>query len=91
MVKLQESNGQFFITIPKEYVQRMKWKKGDVLIININERKNIELENMKKAGGKQMSEVDIKACLAEAFVNVLTDEKTKAISITVNGKEVKIK
>ena len=37
MVKIQERNGQFFITIPREYVQKMKWKKGDVLIINAEE------------------------------------------------------
>ena len=49
MVKLQQSkDGQFFLTIPREYARKKKWKKGQELILNFNERGNIELLEMVK-------------------------------------------
>ena len=33
MVKIQEQNGQFFVTLPKEIVKFKNWKKGQNLLI----------------------------------------------------------
>ena len=39
MVKLQhDANGQFKITLPKQIVLAKKWKKGEVLHFELNER-----------------------------------------------------
>ena len=44
MVKIQmNKTGQFWITLPKEYIMQTKWHKGDVLTISFNERGNLEL------------------------------------------------
>jgi len=47
MVKLQENKGQFFVTIPREYIMKKKWEKGQVLIISFNERGNVEISDLK--------------------------------------------
>ena len=43
MVKLQESKNRFFVSIPKEYIKKKKWVKGEELLVSFNERGNIEL------------------------------------------------
>lgn len=43
MVKLQENNGRFSLTIPNEIVEKKKWTKGKKLIVSFNERGNIEI------------------------------------------------
>lgn len=48
MVKLQETNGQYFITIPKEYVENKGWKKGESLIIGFNQDGDIVIKEVKK-------------------------------------------
>ena len=47
MVKLQYNNKQYFITIPKEYVEQAGLEKGSVLTVSFNERGNIELKKVK--------------------------------------------
>lgn len=47
MVKLQESKGRFSITIPREYIKKKGWKKGEKLILSFNERGNIEVMDTK--------------------------------------------
>ena len=42
MVKLQyDSNKQYKITLPKQIVLAKKWKKGDKLIFEIDDRGNL--------------------------------------------------
>ena len=48
MVKLQESDGRFFITIPKEYVKEKGWKKGQVIVIGFDVNGNLILKDIKK-------------------------------------------
>jgi antitoxin component of MazEF toxin-antitoxin module len=48
MVKLQESGGQFTLTIPMEYVLQAKWKKGDSVTVSFNERGNLELAKVRR-------------------------------------------
>jgi hypothetical protein len=48
MAKLQYNNGQYTITISKEYVQQAGWVKGDVLTQSFNERGNLELKKVKQ-------------------------------------------
>jgi hypothetical protein len=48
MVRLQESKGQFLITIPQEFIRKKKWQKGKELILSFNERGNIELVEVDK-------------------------------------------
>lgn len=43
MPRLQESKGKFTIVVPKEFVERKGWKKGQVLIFAFNENGNIIL------------------------------------------------
>ena len=43
MVKLQETKGRYFITVPSELVKQKGWKKGQNLLFLFNERGNIEL------------------------------------------------
>lgn len=43
MPKLQETNGRFFITLPKDMVDKKGWKKGQNLFFVFNERGNIEV------------------------------------------------
>ena len=47
MVKLQENNNQFFVTIPIEIVMKKKWKKGERLIVSFNEHGNVEISDLK--------------------------------------------
>lgn len=47
MVKLQEANNRFFLSIPKEYIKKKKWKKGEELLVSFNERGNIEITDTK--------------------------------------------
>ena len=48
MAKLQEYKGQFTISIPQEYIDQAKWKKGDMITISFNERGNLEIAKVKK-------------------------------------------
>lgn len=43
MPKLQESNNRYFITVPKDLVERKQWTKGQAIYFIFNERGNIEL------------------------------------------------
>jgi len=36
-MKLQEWKNRYFITIPKEYVLLKKWKKGQLLVVTVNQ------------------------------------------------------
>jgi hypothetical protein len=45
MPKLQELNNRFFITLPKELVNKKAWKKGQDLFLVFNERGNIEISD----------------------------------------------
>ena len=47
MVKLQETMGQFSITLPKNKVLRKGWKKGQELDIELNEKGNQEIVELK--------------------------------------------
>lgn len=38
MVKLQERNGQYTLSIPKEKVMQVGWKKGDTLAVDFDRR-----------------------------------------------------
>lgn len=51
MVKLQETKGRFFITVPAELVAQKGWKKGQNVLMLFNERGNIELTDTLKKGG----------------------------------------
>jgi antitoxin component of MazEF toxin-antitoxin module len=51
MVKIQEYKNQYFVTIPKDYVEQAKWSKGDSLTVSFNERGNIELKKVEKKKG----------------------------------------
>ena len=46
MVKLQEYNRQFSVTIPKNIVKKIGWEKGTDIYININEKGKLELEKL---------------------------------------------
>ena len=41
MVKIQESGGQYRITIPKELLDLLRWKKGEEIVIAKYPEKNI--------------------------------------------------
>lgn len=42
MVKLQhDANGQFKITLPKQIVLAKKWKKGEVLCFELDDKSNL--------------------------------------------------
>jgi len=43
MPKLQQSKDRYFITLPKELVEKKNWKKSQSLILIFNERGNIEI------------------------------------------------
>ena len=47
MVRLQESKGRYFVTIPKEIIAKKKWKKGIMLVVSFNERGNVEIMDTK--------------------------------------------
>ncbi len=49
MVKLQfDNNKQYKITLPKAIVEALKWKKGDDVIITINNKGEIVLKVKKQ-------------------------------------------
>lgn len=48
MVKLQYTNGQHTVTIPREYVMQAGLQKGDVLTVSFNERGNLEFKKVKQ-------------------------------------------
>jgi antitoxin component of MazEF toxin-antitoxin module len=48
MAKLQSCKNQFTITIPKIFIEMLKWKKGDEIFVSVNEMDNIVLSNMDK-------------------------------------------
>lgn len=48
MVKLQEVNGRYFLTIPKEYVAEKGWVKGQVIVIGYDQNGNLILKDVKK-------------------------------------------
>ena len=48
MVKIQYANNRYFITLPKELVERKGWKKGESLFFIFNERGNIEIMGAEK-------------------------------------------
>ena len=47
MVKLQESDGRYFITIPKEYVLDKGWKKSQDLLLGFDADGNIIIKASK--------------------------------------------
>ncbi len=51
MVKLQEKNGQYSITIPKEYVRDKGWKKGEELILGFDSNGNILIKGVRQKQG----------------------------------------
>ena len=49
MVKLQETKGRYFLSIPKDLIDQKEWRKGQALFLVFNERGNIEItDNVKK-------------------------------------------
>lgn len=48
MVKLQHYKKQFKVSIPREYIEKVRWKKGDVLTITFNGEGDLVLS---KVGG----------------------------------------
>ena len=46
MTKLQEHNGQYFISLPKLIVKRKKWQKGQELICLFDQDGNIVLQEI---------------------------------------------
>jgi len=48
MVKIQESNGRFWITIPKTKMKIKKWKKGQELDISFDKDGNLVLREVEK-------------------------------------------
>jgi len=48
MVKLQESKGRYFLSIPRTLVKQKNWKKGQDLFLVFNERGNIEITDQIK-------------------------------------------
>jgi hypothetical protein len=51
MVKLQENGGQFFITIPREYVLEKGWKKHQDICIGFDAQGNLVLKAVKEKKG----------------------------------------
>lgn len=47
-MKLQNNNGQFRITLPKDIVKSKKWKQGTELIVVMNEKGNLVLKEVKQ-------------------------------------------
>jgi hypothetical protein len=41
MVKLQETKGRYFLTIPSEYVRKKKWIKGQELLFSFDQDGNL--------------------------------------------------
>jgi hypothetical protein len=53
MVRLQETNGRFFLTIPKEYVEEKGWTKGQTLVLGFDSSGNIIIKDIKNSGGNK--------------------------------------
>ena len=47
MVKLQETKGRYFLSVPKEYVKLKKWKKGQELVFGFDHDGNIVIKEVK--------------------------------------------
>lgn len=47
-MKLQQSNKQFFITLPKQIVEAKNWKKGDKILIELDKHGDIILKKAYK-------------------------------------------
>jgi hypothetical protein len=41
MVRLQETKGRYFLTIPNEYVRKKKWIKGQELLFSFDQDGNL--------------------------------------------------
>jgi hypothetical protein len=41
MVKLQETTGRYFLTIPTEYVRKKKWTKGQEVLFSFDQDGNL--------------------------------------------------
>lgn len=51
MVKLQQVEKRFFVTVPADLVNQKGWKKGQRLFFVFNERGNVELtDSMRNKG-----------------------------------------
>lgn len=48
MVKLQETKGRYFLSVPKEYVKLKKWKKGTELVFGFDHQGRIIIEEISK-------------------------------------------
>ncbi len=48
MVKLQYNKYQFTVSIPREYIEQCKWKKGDTLTVSLDEKGSIKLKKVGK-------------------------------------------
>ena len=48
MVKLQEANGKYTVTIPKEFVKSKGWKKGEILVLGFDSNGDLVLREVKK-------------------------------------------
>ena len=48
MVKLRESKGVFFVSIPIDYIKLKQWKGGIDLIWTINAEGNLIIKELKK-------------------------------------------
>ena len=46
MVKLIESQGRYNVTIPTDIIKKKKWKKGQELLVRLNEKDNLEIEEL---------------------------------------------
>jgi len=45
MPKLQQTNDRYFITVPRDLVEKKEWKKGQSLYFVFNERGNMEIKD----------------------------------------------
>lgn len=46
MVKLQESKNRCSITILKQFVKAKGWEKGQELLVNLNDKEDIEIKKV---------------------------------------------
>ena len=53
-MKIQESRGRYFVTIPEEKVRSWKLQKGDIIDFNFDGSGNLVMTNLsKKENGKK--------------------------------------
>lgn len=45
MPKLQQTKDRYFITLPKDLIEKKKWTKGQNLFFMFNERGNLEIQS----------------------------------------------